>query len=73
LGYVADLALPPLPVRGAFLLAIYQIQAPAFITGEAYEKWKKETRLDIRTGSRTEDNGAQEGPRRKNCQEAKTI
>jgi hypothetical protein len=37
------------------------------------EKWKKEARLDIRTGSRTEDNGAQEGARCKNCQEAKTI
>jgi hypothetical protein len=34
---------------------------------------EKETRLDIRAGSRTEDNGAQESARCENCQEAKTI
>jgi hypothetical protein len=73
LSYVADLALSPLPVRGAFLLTTYQLQASPFITGDTYEEWKKETRLDVRTGSRTEDNGAQIGPRRKNCQEAKTV
>jgi hypothetical protein len=44
-----------------------------FITGDSYEKWKKETRLDVCTGSRTEDNGAQEVARIKDCQEAKTI
>jgi hypothetical protein len=31
------------------------------------------TRLDIRTGSRTKDNGAQEVACCKNCQKAKTI
>jgi len=30
-------------------------------------------RLDVCTGSRTEDNGAQESARCKNCQEAKTV
>jgi hypothetical protein len=60
LSYVADLALPLLPVRGAFLLSTYQLQAPPFITGDTYEEWKKETRLDIRAGSRTENNGAKE-------------
>jgi hypothetical protein len=54
LSYVADLALLSLPVSGAFLLTTYQLQAPAFITGDTYEEWKKETRLDIRTGSRTQ-------------------
>jgi hypothetical protein len=47
-------------VRGAFLLTTYQLQEPPFVTGDTYEEWKKETRLDICTGSRTEDNGAQE-------------
>jgi hypothetical protein len=28
--------------------------------GDSYEKWIKETRLDVRTGSRPEDDGAQE-------------
>jgi hypothetical protein len=49
-----------LSVRGAFLLTIYQLQAPPFVTGDTYEEWKKETRLDICTGSRTEDDGAKE-------------
>jgi hypothetical protein len=49
------------------------VTTPAFITGDSYEKWKEEARLDICTGSRTEDNGAQESARCKNCQEAKTV
>ena len=56
-----------------FLLATYQLQASAFIIGDTYEKWKKETRLDIRTGPRTEVDGAQESTGGKNSQEAKTI
>jgi hypothetical protein len=65
--------MPSLPVRGAFLLTTYQLQAPPFITRDTYEEWEKETRLDIRTGSQSEDNGAQENFCCKNCQEAKTI
>jgi hypothetical protein len=36
-------------------------------------KMKKETRLDIRAGPRTEVDGAQESAGGKNSQEAKTI
>jgi len=54
-------------VRGAFLLAIYQLQALALITGDTYEEWKKETRLDIRASSRTEILGAKENASEKNC------
>jgi hypothetical protein len=39
-----------------------------FIIGGSYEKWKKETRLDVCTGSRTQDNGAQEVARIEDCQ-----
>jgi hypothetical protein len=38
--------------------------------GDSYEKWIKETRLDIRTGSRTEDDGAQENSGAANSQKA---
>jgi hypothetical protein len=38
--------------------------------GASYEEWIKETRLDIRTGSRTEDDGAQENSGAANSQEA---
>jgi hypothetical protein len=47
-------------VREAFHLTTYQLQEPPFVTGDTYEEWKKETRLDICTGSRTEDDGAKE-------------
>jgi hypothetical protein len=43
-------------------LKTYQLQAPPFVTGDTYEEWEKETRLDISAGSRAEDNGAQEDP-----------
>jgi hypothetical protein len=49
------------------------VTTPVFTTGDPYEKWKEEARLDACTGSRTEDNGAQKSARCKNCQEAKTI
>jgi hypothetical protein len=39
--------------------------------GDSYEKWKEETRLDIRTGARTEIDGAQESARGKDSQEVK--
>jgi hypothetical protein len=51
----------------------FQLKRPAFIQGDSYEKWKKETCLDIRTGSRTEVDGAQESAGGKNSQEAKTV
>jgi hypothetical protein len=54
----------------AFLLIGFQLQAPA-PKGESHEKWIKEKSVDISTGSRTEDNGSQENPRRPNCQEVK--
>jgi hypothetical protein len=56
---------------GAFLLIDFQLQAPA-LHGDSHEKWIKETRLDISAGSRAEDNGPQENPRRPNCQEVET-
>ena len=40
--------------------------------GDSNEKWIKETRLDISTGSRAEDDGTQENPRRPNCQKVET-
>jgi hypothetical protein len=55
-------------LSGAFLLIDFQLQAPA-LHGDSHEKWIKETGLDISTGSRAEDNGPQENPRRPNCQE----
>jgi hypothetical protein len=58
-------------MSGAFLLIDFQLQAPA-LHGDSHEKWIKETRLDISAGSRTEDNGPQENPRRPNCQEVET-
>jgi hypothetical protein len=36
---------------GAFLLKTFQLQASALLHGDSHEKWIKETRLDIRTGS----------------------
>ena len=60
-------------MRGAFLLATYQLQAPSLITGDTYEEWKKETRLDIRASSGTEILGAKENAREKNCQVAKAL
>jgi hypothetical protein len=47
-------------VARTFLFAIYQLQASANIIGDTYEKWKEETRLDIRAGTRTIVDGAQE-------------
>ena len=41
--------------------------------GDSHEKWIKEKSLDISTGSRPEDHGPQENPRRPNCQEVKTV
>ena len=35
--------------------------------GDSYEKWIKETRLDIRTGSRTQVARQKEGAREENC------
>jgi hypothetical protein len=58
-------------LSGAFLLIDFQLQAPA-LHGDSHEKWVKETRLDISAGSRAEDNGPQENPRRPNCQEVET-
>jgi hypothetical protein len=58
-------------LSGAFLLIDFQLQAPS-LHGESHEKWIKETRLDINAGSRTEDNGPQQNPRRPNCQEVET-
>jgi hypothetical protein len=58
-------------LSGAFLLIDFQLQAPA-LHGDSHEKWIKETRLDISAGSRAEDNGPQENPRRPNCQEVET-
>ena len=40
--------------------------------GESHEKWIKEKSLDCSTGSRPEDNGPQENPRRPNCKEVET-
>ncbi len=40
--------------------------------GDSHEKWINETRLDISAGSRAEDDGPQENPRRPNCQEVET-
>jgi hypothetical protein len=60
-------------VRGAFLLAIYKLQATGLITGDTYEEWKKETRLDIRASSRTEVLGAKENASEENCQVAKAL
>ena len=54
-------------LSGAFLLIDFQLQAPA-LHGDSHEKWIKETGLDISAGSRAEDNGPQENPRRSNCQ-----
>jgi len=62
----------PLDCR-AFLFAIYRLQASANIIGDTYEKWKEETRLDIRAGPRTKVHGAQENTGGKNSQEATTI
>jgi hypothetical protein len=56
---------------GAFLLIDFQLQAPA-LHGDSHEKWIKETGLDISAGARAEDNGPQENPRRRNCQEVET-
>ena len=58
-------------LSGAFLLIDFQLQAPA-LHGDSHEKWIKETGLDISAGSRAEDNGPQENPRRPNCQEVET-
>ena len=58
-------------LSGTFLLIDFQLQAPA-LHGDSHEKWIKETRLDISAGSRAEDNGPQENPRRPNCQEVET-
>jgi len=40
--------------------------------GDSHEKWIKETRMDIRPGSRAADNGPQKDPRWPNCQEVET-
>jgi hypothetical protein len=40
--------------------------------GDSHEKWKKEKSLDISTGSRAEDYGPQENPRRSNCPKVET-
>jgi hypothetical protein len=40
--------------------------------GDSHEKWIKEKSLDCSTGSRPEDNGPQENPRRPNCKEVET-
>ena len=58
-------------LSGAFLLIDFQLQAPA-LHGDSHEKWIKKTGLDISAGSRAEDNGPQENPRRPNCQEVET-
>ena len=58
-------------LSGAFLSIDFQLQVPA-LHGDSHEKWIKETRLDISAGSRPEDNGPQENPRRPNCQEVET-
>jgi hypothetical protein len=42
------------------------------LNGDSNEKWIKEKSLDISTGSRAEDDGTQENPRRPNCKEVET-
>jgi hypothetical protein len=44
----------------------FQLEELAFKHGDIYEKRKKETRLDIHTGSRDEDDGAKENASCKN-------
>jgi hypothetical protein len=42
----------------SFLLINLELQAPTFVNGDSHEKRNKETGVDIRTGSRPEDDGA---------------
>jgi hypothetical protein len=49
-----------------------ELQTRRFIHGDSYEKWIKETSVDIRTGPRAENAGAQENSGRQNCQEVET-
>ena len=49
------------------------VTSPSLITGDTYEEWKKETRLDIRASSGTEILGAKENASEKNCQVAKAL
>jgi hypothetical protein len=57
----AEIEIPDRPLKD------FQLKRPAFIQGDTYEKWKKETGLDIRTGSRTEGARPKEGGSWKNC------
>jgi hypothetical protein len=41
--------------------------------GDSCEKWKEETRLDIRTSSRTKIHGAKENAGEENCQVSKAY
>ena len=54
-------------LSGAFLLIDFSYKHLLYTE----IKWIKETGLDISAGSRAEDNGPQENPRRPNCQQLK--
>ena len=56
-------------ISGAFLFIVIKLQATRSSIGESYEKWIKETRLDIHAGPGAKIAGAQENPRGENCQE----
>jgi hypothetical protein len=61
------------PIDGALRLSPRADTTAGVHIRSTYEKWKKEARLDISTGPRTEVDGAQESAGGKNSQEAKTI